>query len=147
MFDGKSFVITLLLHISACVTSECGLTTENSFCNLYWNKQYCTEAEQRWVSKNNDLFQTSFSYLWNSVFQVWNSYHQWKCSVTSRHRTVPGFFFSYDCMFNCMIFICYVACTLCLENSSYFSCILAEVLNQPFHKWNFQSAQVKISHV
>lgn len=68
--------------------------TENSFYSLYWKEQYCTKADQRWVSNNSDIFQTGFAYLWNNVFQVWNSCHQWKCSVTSRHRTVTGFSFS-----------------------------------------------------
>lgn len=35
MFDGKSFVITLLFHISACVTSECGLTKERTHFAAY----------------------------------------------------------------------------------------------------------------
>lgn len=30
IFDGKSSVITLLLHISACVRSECGLTEQRT---------------------------------------------------------------------------------------------------------------------
>lgn len=62
IFDGQSFVITVLPHNSVCVRSECGLTEQSyfSFHSLYWKEQYCTKAGQRWVSKNNDIFPNQF---------------------------------------------------------------------------------------
>lgn len=85
-----NFVITLLLHNSACVGSECGLTEQLnfSFHSVYWKEQCCTKAEQKWVSKSNDVFQTSFACACTNVCQVSESCHQWKCAVTSGHGKV-----------------------------------------------------------
>lgn len=146
IFDGQSFVITVLLHNSVCVRSECGLTEQSyfSFHSLYWKEQYCTKAGQRWVSKNKTFFQTSFAYACISVCQVSDSCHQWKCAITSGHGKVGGFSFSLDCMFTYMQNYLLSACTVFLENSSsfslHFSCGFEPA---EFDMWNFQSTQVE----
>lgn len=132
IFDGQSLVITLLLDNSACVRSEYGLTEQRyfSFHSLYWKEQYCAKAEQKWVSKNNDIFQTSFAYVCTNVCQASESCYQFKCAITSRHGKVAGFSFSLDCIFTYMQNDLLSAYTVFLESSSLFSLHLAVVLNQ-----------------